>query len=124
LRRCENSVAHAMGYTATICVLPFGVFCDDGSMQARYPWLWDVDMDNRTFEALLRGGDAPPPHDQRWAIVRLLEYAPYSEIRRLLPDEILLQWWPDVSPRLRSKTRRDGMAFVCSWLKERRCKHA
>jgi hypothetical protein len=91
-------------------------------MQAHYPWLWDVDMDNGTFEAVLRGGDAPPPHDQRWAIAHLLEYAPYSEIRRLLPDETLLQRWPDVSPRVRSNTRREGMAFVCRWLKERKGK--
>jgi hypothetical protein len=109
--------------TAAICVLPFHAFWQNSPMQARYPWLWDVEMDNPTFEAVLRGRAAQPPHDQCWAITRLLEYAPYSEIRRLLPDEILLQRWPDVSRRLRSKARREGMAFVCQWLQERRTKH-
>ena len=52
-----------------------------------------METDNAAFEAVLRGTQAQAPHDQCWAITRLLEYAPYSEIRRLLPDEVLLQRW-------------------------------
>lgn len=111
------------GRQAIVQVLLSGILWHNGSMQARYPWLWDVEMDNTAFEAVLRGKEEKPPHDQCWAITRLLEYAPYSDIRRLLPDDILLQRWPEVALRLRSKARREGMAFVCQWLQERRNKH-
>jgi hypothetical protein len=93
-------------------------------MQNRYPWLWDVEMDEAAFAALLRDEQARLPYDQRWAVTRLLEYAPYSEIRRLLPEDVLTRVWPKVAPRLRSQTRRAGMEFVCQWLQKRRILHA
>jgi hypothetical protein len=89
-------------------------------MQKSYPWLWDVEMDEAAFTALLHDEQARLPYDQRWAVTRLLEYAPYSDIRRLLPDDVLTRMWPLVAPRLRSQTRRAGMEFVCQWLQKRR----
>jgi hypothetical protein len=85
-------------------------------MQDQYPWLWDVALDNQQFEALLSGRVAVPPHDAQWALVRLIEYAPFSEIRRLLPVARFLQEWPRLAPRVRAKTRREGMQFFYEWL--------
>jgi hypothetical protein len=85
-------------------------------MDPHFPWLWDTDMDNATFEAILRGDDSRPPHDSHWAMARLIEYAPYDEIRRLLPREKFLADWPAVTHRVRSRTRREGMDFVYHWL--------
>lgn len=90
---------------------------------AHYPWLWDSEMDNRTFEAVLRGGTAVPPHDVRWAIVRLVEYAPFSEIKRLLPVQTFLDLWPEIAVRVRSRTRREGMEFYYHWLLEQQMSH-
>jgi hypothetical protein len=42
-----------------------------------YAWLWDTSMDNTLFEAILNGRETQPPHDFRWALVLLVEYAPY-----------------------------------------------
>ena len=95
---------------------------DGIAVQGRYFWLWDSDMDNAAFEAVLRGEAAQAPHDQCWAIARLLEYAACSEIRRLLPHEGGQRRWPELWPRLRSKAHRERMAFVCRWLRERRNK--
>jgi hypothetical protein len=85
-------------------------------MQSRYPWLWDCDLDNIGFEAALHGHGE---RDEHWAITRLLEYAPFTEIKRLLPRERFLQCWPQIEPRIRSKARRQGMNFYHHWLREK-----
>jgi hypothetical protein len=87
-------------------------------VQARYPWLWDTNLDNDGFEALLRGRAQNGAHDDRWAMVRLIEYAPFSEIKRLLPRESFLSTWPELSSRVRSSSRREGMDFFYQWLKD------
>jgi len=91
--------------------------------QSLYPWLWDVDMDAREFDAILSGRAARPGYDARWALVRLVEYAPYREIKRLLPVSLFSSLWPEVAPHVRSASRRAGMDFVASWLDSRRASH-
>jgi hypothetical protein len=83
------------------------------AMQPRYPWLWDSDLDNAGFEAALQGRGE---RDERWAMARLIEYAPFTEIKRLLPRDRFLQDWPEIAPRVRSQTRRAGMEFFHRWL--------
>ena len=87
-------------------------------MQSRYPWLWDTDLDNEGFDALLDGRRAVEGRDDGWAMVRLIEYAPFNEIKRLLPREAFLRRWPELSPRVRSETRRKGMDYFHRWLNE------
>ena len=82
----------------------------------RYPWLWDVDLGNAEFEAVLRGQNRVAGLDADWAMLRLIEYAPYREIRRLLPSAEFLRRWPALMAKVRSTSRRDGMAFFASWL--------
>jgi hypothetical protein len=84
-------------------------------MEARFPWLWDVEMDNAEFEAILNGAAGRPDHDSRWALLRLIEYAPYAELRRLLPRERFLKEWPELAPRVRSRAQREGMNFLYQW---------
>jgi len=84
---------------------------------ARYPWLWDVDMDNGEFDAILPGRAERPGFDTRWALVRLIEYAPYREIKRLLPLSLFPRLWSDVATSIRSPSRRAGMDFVASWIR-------
>jgi len=88
-------------------------------MESRYPWLWDTEMDNATFESILRGQESRPPHNNRWAMVRLVEYAPWAEIRRLLPRDSFLREWPTLAPHVRSRTRREGMNFFHEWLRSK-----
>jgi hypothetical protein len=92
--------------------------------RSRYPWLWDVDMGNGVFEALLAGRTVLPQFDASWALLRLVEYAPYAEIKRLLPRDAFLRLWPEIAPRVRSVTRKAGMDFVFGWLTERAVAHA
>ena len=89
-----------------------------------YPWLWDMDMDNGTFEDILRGRKEEPPYDFQWALLRLVEYAPYEDIKRLLPRDRFLTEWSGLAPRVRSQTRRRGMQFWYEWLRQREAAHA
>ena len=92
-------------------------------MQSRYSWLWDTELDNAGFEAALRGQVREAGHDERWALTRLVEYAPFAELKRLLPRDRFLERWPEIAPRVRSETRREGMEFFYQWLRQQQVSH-
>jgi hypothetical protein len=54
--------------------------------------------------------------DRDWAAVRLIEYAPYAEIVRLLGFKSLVRDWPRWRGRVRSQSRVRGLDFVVEWL--------
>lgn len=83
---------------------------------ARLAWVWDYDIDAEQFAALLNGTLAIGRLDREWAAVRLLEYAPYEEIVRLLGFRGIVQGWPRWRRRIRSTARRRGIDFLVEWL--------
>jgi hypothetical protein len=87
---------------------------------ARTSYVWDYDLDAEDFEALLAGRKTVGRLDRNWAAVRLLEYAPYPEIRRLLSLRDLVAGWPTWRGRIRSETRRRGLDFLVDWLPRER----
>lgn len=84
----------------------------------RLPYVWDYDLDETRFRAILAGREAVGSLDRDWAAVRLLEHAPYAEIRRLLSFSDLIAGWPAWRSRIRSETRRRGFDFLVEWLPE------
>jgi len=50
----------------------------------RLPYVWDYDLDVHQFRRLLPGDLVIGRLDRTWATVRLLEYAPYREIVRMM----------------------------------------
>jgi hypothetical protein len=78
----------------------------------KYSWLWDVDMDSARFQRTLAGQERDGFFDQAWALVRLIDYAPYPDILRLMPRQAFVTLWPQIESHIRSATRREGMAFV------------
>ncbi|MBN2002173.1 MAG: hypothetical protein JXA21_02350 [Anaerolineae bacterium] len=56
--------------------------------------------------------------DCDWGAARLLEYAPYPEIVRLLGYRALLEGWLRWRWRIRSQSRKRGFDFLASWLPE------
>ncbi len=84
------------------------------------PYVWDYDIDEVQFRALLAGSLTIGRLDQRWAAVRLLEYAPYREIVRLLGFRALVNGWPAWRRYIRSTSRRRGFDFLVEWLPQHR----
>ena len=52
-------------------------------------------------------------------MARLIDYAPYRDIRRLMPKEVFLTHGEEISGRIRSKTGREGMNFLRQRSRER-----
>ena len=87
---------------------------------ARLSFVWDYDLDEGDFKALLEGRKTVSRLDRNWAAVRVLEYASYPEIRRLLSLRDLVEGWPRWRGRIRSETRRRGLDFLVEWLPRER----
>lgn len=83
---------------------------------SRLPWVCDYDIDEVEFRGLLSGERTLGRLDQQWAAVRLLEYAPYRDIVRLLGFRALVSMWPKWRAHLRSTSRRRGLDFLVAWL--------
>jgi hypothetical protein len=90
----------------------------DGAM-SRLPYVWDYDIDEETFQALLDGRTTLGRLDRDWAAVRLLEHASYREIVRRLGFRGILEGWPAWRSRIRSQSRRRGFDFLADWLPRR-----
>lgn len=80
------------------------------------PYLWDYDMDETRFKDILDGKLTIGRLDADWAAVRLLEYAPYPEIIKLLGFRRLVAGWPKWSKHIRSQSRRRSFDFLSAWL--------
>ena len=82
----------------------------------RLPYVWDYDIDEAQFREMLAGRLTIGRLDRDWAATRLLEYAPYPEIVRLLGFRALVKDWPRWRRRIRSQTRKRGFDFLVEWL--------
>jgi hypothetical protein len=85
-------------------------------MGSRLPYVWDYNIDADQFRQMLDGKLTLGPLDQRWAAVRLLEYAPYPEIVRQLGYRRLIDGWKDWRPHVRSASVRRGIDFLAEWI--------
>jgi hypothetical protein len=80
------------------------------------PYVWDYEIDEDQFQQLLEGSLTLGRLDQKWAAVRLIEYAPYREIIRLLGFRRLIEGWPRWRDSVRSTSQRRGLDFLVEWL--------
>ncbi|MBI3960386.1 MAG: hypothetical protein HY328_16350 [Chloroflexi bacterium] len=79
-------------------------------------YVWDYDIDEATFQAMLDGEVTLGRLGRDWAVIRLLNYAPYREIIRRLGFPALAQDWSRWRDKLRMKERRRGIDFLVQWL--------
>jgi hypothetical protein len=80
--------------------------------------IWDYNLTEEQFLALLHGKRVFGRLDQAWAAVRLIEYAPYEDIRELIGFPLLVKRWPEWRERVRSRQRREALDFLVEWLPE------
>lgn len=88
--------------------------------RSRVPWVWDYDLDEEEFARLLSGELKRGTLDQDWAMVRLLEYAPYREIVRRVGFRSLVRGWSRWRSGVRSPSRVRGLDFLVDYLKVNR----
>jgi hypothetical protein len=81
-------------------------------------YVWDYDIDEAQFRALLDGKQSLGRLDSDWAATRLLDYAPYPDIVRLLGFKRLMEGWPRWRSQIRSNNRRRSFDFLTTWLPE------
>ena len=80
------------------------------------PYVWDYDLDEPQFQALLDGKQTIGRLDSNWAAIRLLDYAPYPDIVRLLGFRRLVAGWPGWRDHVRSINRRRAFDWLVVWL--------
>lgn len=85
-------------------------------MKNRCPYVWDYDITDEQFQELLDGELVLGRLDQKWAVVRLLEYAPYGAIVRRLGFRRLIEGWSQWREHVRSQSRKRGFDFLAEWL--------
>ena len=88
-------------------------------MSKQLPYVWDYQIDQAEFEEILSGTKSLGRLDREWAAVRILEYASYAEIIRLLGFPELVEGWPRWREKVRSQSRRRGFDFLVEWLPEK-----
>ncbi|MCU0249866.1 MAG: hypothetical protein MUE61_06640 [Vicinamibacterales bacterium] len=86
----------------------------------RLTFVWDYDIDEAAFRAILAGGAPIGRLDRDWAATRLLDYASYEQIREFLSIRALVRDWPTWRVRVRSVTRRRGLDFLVEWVTRHR----
>jgi hypothetical protein len=87
-----------------------------GIISTRLPFVWDYDLDENQLRRLLSGTLTIGRLDRNWAAVRLLEYAPYREIVRLMGFRELVSGWPEWRGHIRSESRKRALHFLAAWL--------
>jgi hypothetical protein len=80
------------------------------------PYVWDYELDEGQFINLLEGKTTLGRLNSDWAAIRLLEYAPYPEVVRLLGFKRLIEGWPKWRVNVRSVSRKRGYDFLVEWL--------
>ena len=83
---------------------------------SRLPYVWDYEINETQFYEILHNRLTLGRLDQDWAAVRLLEYASYPEIVRLLGFQALVEGWPVWRSQIRSQSRKRGFDFLAEWL--------
>ena len=88
--------------------------CTMNSNRARY--VWDYDLTQEQFDAMLDGRYVDGHLNRDWAAVRLIEWAPYREMIQRLGYKALVENWPRWRNRLRSAQQTRSIDFLVDWL--------
>jgi len=82
----------------------------------RSPLVWDYDISESDFRAMLEGKLTRGRLGQDWAVIRLLEYGRYSDIIHRLGYRRLVEGWPAWREHIRAESRVRGFDFLAAWL--------
>ena len=88
-------------------------------MNSKAKYVWDYDLDQDEFDDILAGRRTRGRLDRDWAAVRVIEWAPYHEMVRLIGFPALVNEWPRWRSRIRSEQQRRSIDFLVAWLPRR-----
>ncbi|MBC8503719.1 MAG: hypothetical protein H8D34_02610 [Chloroflexi bacterium] len=87
-------------------------------MVKQVPYIWDYNISEADFRAMLAGELTIGRLGQDWATIRLLEYATYPDIIRSLGYRRLVEGWSHWREKIRDQSRIRGFDFLVAWLPE------
>jgi hypothetical protein len=85
-------------------------------MSSKIAYLWDYDIDEDKLKDILAGKLEIGRINKQWANIRLLEYAPYKDIIKLIGYREIVKIWPKLRGYIRSDSRKRGFDFLVEWL--------
>lgn len=85
-------------------------------MSGKIAYLWDYDIDEDKLKDILAGKLEMGRINKQWANIRLLEYAPYNDIIKLIGYKEIVKIWPKLRGHIRSDSRKRGFDFLVEWL--------
>lgn len=84
--------------------------------QGRARYVWDYDLTQEQFDAMLEGTYVDGHLNRDWAAVRLIEWAPYREMIHRIGYKGLVENWHRWRKRLRSAQQAQSIDFLVEWL--------
>lgn len=74
--------------------------------------VWDYNLTQSEFEAILTGEKVLGNMDQNWAIVRVLENLNYYDAMNLVSLNTLRSNWKEIQPKLFNSSIKNGYEFL------------
>lgn len=74
--------------------------------------VWDYNLTQPEFEAILAGEKVLGNMDQNWAIVRVLENLNYYDAMNLVSLNTLRSNWQEIQPKLFNSSIKNGYEFI------------
>ena len=84
--------------------------------QGRAKYVWDYDLTQEQFDRMLVGEYEDGHLNQDWAAVRLIEWAKYEDMIRLIGFPMLVKNWSRWRSRIRSQQQRESFDFLVGWV--------
>jgi hypothetical protein len=85
-------------------------------MSGKAKYVWDYNLSQEEFDDILAGRAERGHLNRDWATVRIIEWAGYEEMIRLIGFAALYREWPRWRGRLRSEQQRRSIDFLIEWL--------
>lgn len=85
-------------------------------MSGKAKYVWDYNLSQEEFDEILAGRMQRGHLNRDWAAVRIIEWANYEEMIRLIGFPALFREWPRWRNRLRSEQQRRSIDFLIEWL--------
>ena len=82
-------------------------------------YAWDYDITQEQFDEMPAGRYEIGHLNRDWAAVRVIEWAKYEDMIRLLGFPALVENWPRWRDRIRSKEQRRSLDWLIEWLPKR-----